>query len=330
MQAVEADAFDTSISVRIATEETASAISIDDIEVTADDGNVTTPSRRTASPSGELRPVDRRSDRGGVPRGDRVAPGDRQGLGHRLALAPQKAYAAYDTPDTMATLPDVQFDNMDLDSLSIGEIFWYSANIMYYGEAGFNTDLRSYMCIPLPAVLRRRRARLAQQRRRIMAGGNVYGNEDLYYHFTGELRRRLQRHRHLRAASRHDRRCRHGRPGPYHRLRPQRGLWSSHGWNEQLSLYCAHIDVTGGGNGAPGTRPTFARVLAKGDDYVVLAFLTSEVYTQTGFSAYKFKVQSKGDLGCRNPPATRRSPTATPATRSRARPSTSMIPATRT
>lgn len=37
-------------------------------------------------------------------------------------------------------------------------------------------------------------------------------------------------------------------------------------------------------------------MLAKGDDYVVLAFLTSEIYTQTGFSAYKFKVQSKGDL----------------------------------
>ena len=168
VQAVEADAFDTSISVRIATEETASAISIDDIEVTAD-GRQRQLRQADGRPRqvGELRPVDRRSDRGGVPRGDRVAPGDRQGLGHRLALAPQKAYAAYDTPDTMATLPDVQFDNMDLDSLSIGEIFWYSANIMYYGEAGFNTDLRSYMCIPYQQSYGGGALDWLQQRRRI-------------------------------------------------------------------------------------------------------------------------------------------------------------------
>ena len=297
VQSVEADAFDTTISVRIATEETASAISIDDIEVTADDGNV-----NYAKQTDGLAKSASYDQSTGVltvaasPAATASLQVTVKGSGIGSLLAPQKAYA--DTPDTMATLPDVQFDNMDLDSLSIGEKFWYSANTMYYGEAGFNTDLRSYMCIPYQqsyggGALNWHNNDTADW----MASGNVYGNEDLYYHFTGEsygggyndIDTCVLQVAMIDGAVTGDQ-------GHTIDFAHSGSLWSSHGWNEQLSLYCAHIDVTGDGNGAPGTRPTFARVLAKGDDYVVLAFLTSEVYTQTGFSAYKFKVQSKGDL----------------------------------
>lgn len=299
VQAVEADAFDTSISVRIATEETASAISIDDIEVTADDGNV-----NYAKQTDGLAKSASYDQSTGVltvaasPAATASLQVTVKGSGIGSLLAPQKAYAAYDTPDTMATLPEVQFDNMDLDSISIGEKFWYSANTMYYGEAGFNTDLRSYMCIPYQqsyggGALNWHNNDTANW----MASGNVYGNEDLYYHFTGEsygggyndIDTCVLQVAMIDGAVTGDQ-------GHTVDFAHSGSLWSSHGWNEQLSLYCAHIDATGNGNGAPGTRPTFARVLAKGDDYVVLAFLTSEVYTQTGFSAYKFKVQSKGDL----------------------------------
>ena len=299
VQTVEADAFDTTISVRIATEETASAISIDDIEVTADDGNV-----NYAKQADGLAKSAGYDQSTGIltvaasPAATASLQVTVKGSGIGSLLAPQKAYAAYDTPDTMATLPDVQFDNMDLDSLSIGEKFWYSANTAYYGEAGFNTDLRSYMCIPYQqsyggGALDWHNNDTANW----MASGNVYGNEDLYYHFTGEsygggyndIDTCVLQVAMIDGAVTGDQ-------GHSVDFSHSGSLWSSHGWNEQLSLYCAHIDVTGNGNGAPGTRPTFARVLAKGDDYVVLAFLTSEVYTQTGFSAYKFKVQSKGDL----------------------------------
>ena len=298
VQSVEADAFDTTISVRIATEETASAISIDDIEVTADDGNV-----NYAKQTDGLAKSASYDQSTGVltvaasPAATASLQVTVKGSGIGSLLAPQKAYA-YDTPDTMATLPDVQFDSMDPDSLSVGEKFWYSANTMYYGEAGFNTDLRGYMCIPYQqsyggGALDWHNNDTANW----MAGGNVYGNEDLYYHFTGEsygggyndIDTCVLQVAMIDGAVTGDQ-------GHTVDFSHSGSLWSSRGWNEQLSLYCAHIDVTGGGNGAPGTRPTFARVLAKGDDYVVLAFLTSEVYTQTGFSAYKFKVQSKGDL----------------------------------
>lgn len=299
VQTVEADAFDTTISVRIATEETASAISIDDIEVTADDGNV-----NYAKQADGLAKSASYDQSTGIltvaasPAATASLQVTVKGSGIGSLLAPQKAYAAYDTPDTMATLPDVQFDNMDPDSLSIGEKFWYSANTMYYGEAGFNTDLRGYMCIPYQqsyggGALDWHNNDTANW----MASGNVYGDEDLYYHFTGEsygggyndIDTCVLQVAMIDGAVTGDQ-------GHSVDFSHSGSLWSSHGWNEQLSLYCAHIDVTGNGNGAPGTRPTFARVLAKGDDYVVLAFLTSEVYTQTGFSAYKFKVQSKGDL----------------------------------
>ena len=299
VQAVEADAFDTTISVRIATEETAPAISIDDIEVTADDGNV-----NYAKQADGLAKSASYDQSTGIltvaasPAATASLQVTVKGSGIGSLLAPQKAYAAYDNPDTMATLPDVQFDNMDLDSLSIGEKFWYSANTMYYGEAGFNTDLRSYMCIPYQqsyggGALDWHNNDTANW----MANGNVYGDEDLYYHFTGEsygggyndIDTCVLQVAMIDGTVTGDQ-------GHSVDFSHSGSLWSSHGWNEQLSLYCAHIDVTGSGNGAPGTRPTFARVLAKGDDYVVLAFLTSEVYTQTGFSAYKFKVQSKGDL----------------------------------
>ena len=299
VQSVEADAFDTTISVRIATEATASAISIDDIDATADDGNV-----NYAKQTDGLAKSASYDQSTGVltvaasPAATASLQVTIKGSGIGSLLAPQKAYAAYDTPDTMATLPGVQFDNMDPDSLSVGEKFWYSANTMYYGEAGFNTDLRGYMCIPYQqsyggGALDWHNNDTANW----MAGGNVYGNEDLYYHFTGEsygggyndIDTCVLQVAMIDGTVTGDQ-------GHSVDFSHSGSLWSSHGWNEQLSLYCAHIDVTGGGNGAPGTRPTFARVLAKGDDYVVLAFLTSEVYTQTGFSAYKFNVQSKGDL----------------------------------
>lgn len=299
VQTVEADAFDTAISVRIATEETASAISIDDIEVTADDGNV----NYAKQTDGLAKSASYDSSTGVLtvaasPAATASLQVTVKGSGIGSLLAPKKAYAAYDTPDTMATLPGVQFDSMDPDSLSIGEKFWYSANTMYYGEAGFNTDLRGYMCIPYQqsyggGALDWHNNDSANW----MASGNVYGDEDLYYHFTGEsygggyndIDTCVLQVAMIDGAVTGDQ-------GHTVDFSHSGSLWSSRGWNEQLSLYCAHIDVTGGGNGAPGTRPTFARVLAKGDDYVVLAFLTSEVYTQTGFSAYKFKVQSKGDL----------------------------------
>lgn len=298
VQTVEADAFDTDISFKIATADTASAISIDDIEVSADDGNV----NYAKQTDGESKSASYDPSTGVL---TVTAPPaataslqvtiKRSGLGS--LLAPQKAFA-YDNPDEILTVQDFQFDDMDLDSMGIGEKFWYDATTYYYDTAGFNTSLRDYMLDSYyqyaygGAVLDWHNNDSANW----MGNGAVYGDEDNYYHYSGVW------------GDGYDDRTscvlqvtmidgwHTGDQGHTVDFSHSGDLWSSHGWSEQVGLYCAHVDVTGDGNGAPGSRPTFARVLAKGSDYVVLAFLTSQVYTQTGWAAYKFKVQSTGDL----------------------------------
>lgn len=297
-QTVTAQRYDSTIEFQVATADTAAELSLSDMSITINDGNV------DFAPQGE----DGRQAAGYDPATGRVwvaaTPAtvasvqvsiDGSGL-----FGAKKAYAA--TPAEMNALPDIQFTGMDLSQVWVGDTFRYTGptfDVADFPDISWWRD--NYLYLPNFDG----RGWPTNANGQWVASGSVSGDEDIY---------EIEEEWSTASDEMHDAAMISGEHtsewGATVDFSYTGSLFDDHGrgatWGvDTLPGYCAHVALAGtspnftGSDGSNRDIPIICRVLAKGDDWVVLGFAQSMIYNQAGFGAYKFKVQSKGDLEIR-------------------------------
>lgn len=297
-QTVTAQRYDSTIEFQVATADTAAELSLSDMSITINDGNV------DFAPQGE----DGRQAAGYDPATGRVwvaaTPAtvasvqvsiDGSGL-----FGAKKAYAA--TPAEMNALPDIQFTGMDLSQVWVGDTFRYTGptfDVADFPDISWWRD--NYLYLPNFDG----RGWPTNANGQWVASGSVSGDEDIY---------EIEEEWSTGSDEMHDAAMISGTHtsewGATVDFSYTGSLFDDHGrgatWGvDTLPGYCAHVALAGtspnftGSDGSNRDIPIICRVLAKGDDWVVLGFAQSMIYNQAGFGAYKFKVQSKGDLEIR-------------------------------
>ena len=295
-QTVTAQRFDSTIEFQVATADTAANLSLSDMEITINDGNV------DFAPQGESG----RQSAGYDPETGKVwisaTPASVASV--RVAIkgggmfGAQKAYASVSAAD-MNTLPEFEFTNMDLSQVWIGDTFRYTGPTWDIDDyPNISWWRQNYLYLPNADG----RGWPTNANGQWVASGSVSGNESIY-EFEEEWS--------TASDEMHDAGMISGVHtsdwGASVDFSYSGDLFKDYGrgstWGvDSLPGYCAHVALAGVSSsytGADGSRwdiPIICRVLAKGDDWVVLGFAQSMIYNQAGFGAYKFKVQSKGDL----------------------------------